>query len=86
MVQTADNCGFSAVAVHQSRCLSGRDTVAHPHGPCDHRDCQLLLDTVVNAPVMHFVQVHIPVVAPRLVHMVLTVQQTIATPQQPWTR
>ena len=46
---------------------------------------QLLLDTVVNAPILHAVQVHIPVVA-RLVRMVLTLQQTIATPQYPWTR
>ena len=32
MVQTAENCGFSAVAVHQGRCLSCRDAEAHLHG------------------------------------------------------
>ena len=37
--RSAENCGFSAVAVpqHGRRHLL-RGSEAHPHGPCDHRD------------------------------------------------
>ena len=38
MVQTAENCGFSAVSVHHGRRHFLRDAEAHPHGPCDHED------------------------------------------------
>ena len=40
MVQTAENFGNSAVAVHQGRRLFLRGAQADSHGPCDHRDSQ----------------------------------------------
>ena len=38
VVQSAENCGFSAVAVHQGRRHFLRGSEAYPHGPCDHGD------------------------------------------------
>ena len=37
LVQTAENCGFFAVAAHHGCRHFLRDAEAHPHGPCDHR-------------------------------------------------
>ena len=38
LVQTAENCGVSAVAVHHGRRHFLRGAEAVSHGPCDHRD------------------------------------------------
>ena len=63
MVQSAENCGFSAVAVHHDRRHFLRDAEAHPHGPCDHRDppmARLMLLYAGRADFPVVVQRHIP--------------------------
>ena len=83
---TAENCGFYAVAVHQGRCLPVATPRLLPMVLAIIKTSQLLFVTVVSAPVMQVVQGFSPVVAPRLTHMVLTVQQTMGGSPVAWTR
>ena len=46
VVQTAENCWFSAVAVHQGRSHSCRGAEADPHGPLSMEIPQLQFDKV----------------------------------------
>ena len=61
MVQTAENCGFSAVAVQQGRRHFLRGAHADSHGPLDHRD----------SPVAHGCGGRCPFVAGRAVFLSL---------------
>ena len=83
MVQSAENCGNSAVAVHQGRphFLHGAEADSHVLATTEFP--QLRVDTVVDALVLQVVQVVVfPVVAQRLIPMVF---QTIDIPSC-WTR
>ena len=57
MVQTAENCGISAVAVHQGRQLFLRDAQADSHGPCDHGDSPVARGYGGRCPMMQVVQI-----------------------------
>ena len=57
MVQTAENCGNSAVAVHQGRRLFLRGAQADSHVPCDQRDSPVARGYGGQCPVMQVVQI-----------------------------
>ena len=62
MVQTAENCGVSAVAVHDGCRYSCRGAEAVSHGLAIQQTIEILLlilNTVIDVPVAHVVQVRL---------------------------